>query len=278
MKTITKAALALVASLGFAAGAQASSVLLNGLGGSAGFGENSLARNDDGSTGFINVTSVFAGGLNFFGTTYNGFYINNNGNITFANPMGTYTPSAITGNTNNPMIAAFFADVDTRGGTVAPTAGGNSTGSNLLWWDFDTVANRMTITWDDVGYYSMHNSPLNAFQIVLTAMGDDGDFNIEFFYETIGWVTGDASGGSGGMGGTIARAGYTNGAGNYYELPQSGNQDGMLNLEGASNINDPGHFLWQVRNGTVVTPVAEPTAVFMMAIGLLGFAAARRRR
>lgn len=276
--TIRKAGLALVAALGLAANVNAAP-LVNGLGGSAGFGEQSLARNDDGSTGFIDVTSIFAGGLNFFGTTYNGFYINNNGNITFSSPLSTYTPSAITGNTSNPMIAVFFADVDTRAGTVAPSAGGNSTGSNLLWWDFNSLTNSMTITWDDVGYYNQHGSPVNAFQMVLTAVGGDGDFDIEFFYESIDWTTGDASQGTGGLGGVVARAGYTNGNGvNYYELPQSGNQAGILDLENASNINDAGHFLWQVRNGTVITPVSEPGALFVMGLGLLGFAAARRRR
>lgn len=276
--TIRKAGLALVAALGLAANVNAAP-LVNGLGGSAGFGEQSLARNDDGSTGFIDVTSIFAGGLNFFGTTYNGFYINNNGNITFSSPLSTYTPSAITGNTSNPMIAVFFADVDTRATNVAPSAGGNSTGSNLLWWDFNSLTNSMTITWDDVGYYNQHGSPVNAFQMVLTAVGGDGDFDIEFFYESIDWTTGDASQGTGGLGGVVARAGYTNGNGvNYYELPQSGNQAGILDLENASNINDAGHFLWQVRNGTVITPVSEPGALFVMGLGLLGFAAARRRR
>ena len=275
---IRKAGLALVAALGLAANVNAAT-LVNGLGGSAGFGEQSLARNDDGSTSFIDVTSIFAGGLNFFGTTYNGFYINNNGNITFSSPLSTYTPSAITGNTSNPMIAVFFADVDTRAGAVAPSAGGNSTGSNLLWWDFNNLTNSMTITWDDVGYYNQHGSPVNAFQMVLTAVGADGDFDIEFFYESIDWTTGDASQGTGGLGGVVARAGYTNGNGvNYYELPQSGNQAGILDLENASNINDAGHFLWQVRNGTVITPVSEPGALFVMGLGLLGFAAARRRR
>ncbi|NJM21737.1 MAG: hypothetical protein HC874_26720 [Richelia sp. SL_2_1] len=47
----------------------ASNALINGLGGSAGFGENVLNANDDNSTEFIDVTSVFESGLNFFGTT-----------------------------------------------------------------------------------------------------------------------------------------------------------------------------------------------------------------
>src|SRR5262245_62089150 len=111
--------------------------LVNNLGGTAGFGENSLARNDDGSTAFIDLRSVFGHqGINFFGQYYTGLYLNNNGSVTFNAATSTFTPSAITGSTSNPIIAPFWADVDTRGGAVAtPTPGGTSTGSNLLWYD-----------------------------------------------------------------------------------------------------------------------------------------------
>jgi VCBS repeat-containing protein len=54
--------------------------LINGLGGSSGFGENDLADGDDNSSGAIDITSVFgAAGLNFFGHSYTSLYINNNG-------------------------------------------------------------------------------------------------------------------------------------------------------------------------------------------------------
>src|SRR5215831_5073549 len=77
--------------------------LVNGLGGSAGFGEFTLPRNDDGSTSFINLTSVFGSqGINFFGHYYTGLYLNNNGSVTFNSATSAFTPSAITGATNNP--------------------------------------------------------------------------------------------------------------------------------------------------------------------------------
>ena len=41
--------------------------LMDGLGGDAGFGEQSVPRNDDLSSGFINITSIFEDGINFFG-------------------------------------------------------------------------------------------------------------------------------------------------------------------------------------------------------------------
>ncbi|MFM7441196.1 MAG: nidogen-like domain-containing protein [Snowella sp.] len=222
------------------------SPLINGLGGTAGFGENFLSRNDDGSTGFIDIRSVFENGLNFFGTTYNGFYINNNGNITFNSAQSTYTPFAITANTSQPIISPFFADVDTRSQSLMLSAGGTSTGSNLVYWDLDPIANRMIITWDDVGQYPSGTTP-NAFQLVLTDTVN-GNFNIEFRYEQIDWLVGSASGN------TLARAGYSAGNGvNFFELAQSGT-DTMAALETASNINQAGRFRFSVINGTPVVP------------------------
>ncbi|HWA45583.1 MAG TPA: nidogen-like domain-containing protein [Hypericibacter adhaerens] len=229
--------------------------LINGLGGPAGFGEGMLAPNDDGSTSFIDVSSVFPTGMNFFGTSYTGFYINNNGNITFASPLGTFTPFSLTGATSNPMIAPFFADVDTRGAhDLPPTPGGNSTGSNEVYYSLDPENGTIVITWDDVGYYGGHTDKLNAFQLVIQNTGD-GNFSFEFRYENIDWTTGDASGGSGGLGGVVARAGWNSGDGSdFYELPQSGNQGEMLGLETTSNPGtDPdGNWVFNVVGGHVV--------------------------
>ncbi len=227
--------------------------LVNGLGGSAGFGEGVLGANDDGSTSFINLSSVFEDGLDFFGTNYAGFYVNNNGNVTFNTSQYTYTPFVLTGSTGNPIIAPFFADVDTRGSHAnTPTPGGNSTGTNLVYYDMDTVNDIVTVTWNDVGYYNSHSSPLNAFQMQLYDRSN-GDFDIVFRYEDINWTTGDASGGYGGLGGTVARAGWSSGNGtDYAELSGSGNQSSMLDLENANgNLAVPGVWAWQVRDGSV---------------------------
>ena len=100
-------------------------VLVNGLGGAAGFGEYVLDRGDDNSSAAIDITSVFGPqGLNFFGKDYTSIYINNNGNITFNNASSAFTPNQINAGANNPIIAPFWADVDTRGGAGRPTSGG----------------------------------------------------------------------------------------------------------------------------------------------------------
>ena len=193
-------------------------------------------------------------GLNFFGHDYTSIYINNNGNITFAGPSSAFTPSQITAGANNPIIAAFWADVDTRGGAGTST-GGNSTGSNRVYYDLDATNGVLTVTWDDVGYYNSHKDKLDAFQLQLVSLGN-GNFDIVYRYQNINWTTGDASGGSGGLagpGGSTARAGFSAGDGvHYFELPQSGNQAQMLALETATgNTGVTGVDVFQVTNGEI---------------------------
>ncbi len=236
---------------------QTRGVLINGLGGPAGFGTNTLAAGDDNYSSAINITSVFGtAGVNFFGHNYTSLYINNNGNITFAQPNSTYTPSAISAQANNPIIAPFWADVDTRGGPGTPT-GGNDTGANKVFYNLDSVDGVLTITWDDVGYYSQATNKLDAFQVQLISLGG-GNFDIVYRYASINWTTGSASGGVNGLGGTPARAGYSAGDGNiahYFELPQSGNQAELLALPTTpGDTGIAGVDVYQVLNGQVGTP------------------------
>lgn len=261
----------------FASSSVLATPITSGLGGSAGFGEQSLAADDDNSSSFIDLTSVLSGGLDFFGTNYTGLYVNNNGNVTFASDLGTYTPFALTGATNNPIIAPFFADIDTSGGATTASPGGNSTGSNLTYWDLDEVNNIFTATWDDVGYYPSHNDLANSFQLALIDKGD-GNFNIEFRYETINWTTGDASDGSNGLGGTVARAGWNSGNGtDFNEINHSGNQDEMLNMPANSNVGVDGLYVFEVRNG-VVSEVPEPSSLAILGLALFGLAARRKSK
>jgi Ca2+-binding RTX toxin-like protein len=236
--------------------------LVNGLGGDAGFGEFFVAPNDDGSSSAIDISSVFQDGINFFGSRFENIYVNNNGNITFNGGLSTYTPFGIAGSAI-PIIAPFFSDVDTRSGSVVPTEGGTSAGSNLVWYDVDAAAGVVTITWDDVGYFSNRTDSLNAFQMQLIDTGD-GNFSVIFRYEDVNWTTGDASGGVGGHSGTVASAGYSAGDGvHYVELPQSRIEDSMLSLdETAGNTGSVGVWRFDVVNGVVaIAPVATGDVV-----------------
>src|SRR5262249_8041278 len=72
----------------------------------AGYSTTTFPANDDQSVGPI--APGFS--MNFFGTTYTQFWVNNNGNVTFASDFGTFTPTGLL-SVGQPIIAPFFADV-----------------------------------------------------------------------------------------------------------------------------------------------------------------------
>ena len=149
-----------------------------------------LGATDDGSTAQINLPFY----VSVFGRTYNSFWINNNGNVTFTGLQSDYTAYAFPNNLGRVIIAPFFADVDTRG-----------SGSGYV--HYNNLTNRVVITWDQVGYYSMHATQRNTFQLVITATNELGNL-FGFSYDDLQWTTGDFSSGSGGFGGDVARAGF----------------------------------------------------------------------
>ncbi|MBF8305264.1 MAG: hypothetical protein HW398_452 [Acidobacteria bacterium] len=170
--------------------------------GNPGFTTTSIPRNDDGS--FPSAVPIgFT--VDFFGERFATTFVNNNGNITFGGPLSTFTPEGLLASPLR-IIAPFWADVDTR-----------AAGSALVTFGQDTVDGRRAfgVNYVNVGYFGTHDDKLNSFQLVLIERADigPGNFDIEFNYDRIEWETGDASGGSGGFGGTPASAGYSNGTG-----------------------------------------------------------------
>ncbi|WP_167305977.1 nidogen-like domain-containing protein [Nocardioides euryhalodurans] len=230
--------------------------------------EVSLPPNDDGSS--QSVALPFA--PNFFGTTYTHTYVNNNGNVTFDSPMSTFTPFRLDASTP-PIIAPFFADVDTRGEGSAPVT--YSVGET-------TFGGRQAfcVNWLNVGYYSGHYDKLNSFQLLLVDRSDlgVGDFDIVFNYDGIQWETGDASGGSGGLGGTSAGAGFsagTNDEAAFFELPGSLQNGAFLDggprslAAGSRNSTEPGRYVFPVRNGIPPSGAARITGEVTATPGLL---------
>ena len=205
------------------------------------FGENVLYRNDDGySSPAVDITSIFQNGINIGNENFTSLYVNNNGNITFGYGLSSYTPGIIGGTTGQNIIAPFWADVDTREDVPNRNDG--------VFWDFNEARDSIVVTWAWTGYYSYNIDRLNTFQLELRDRGD-GNMEIIFRYDLINWTTGDASGGSGGLGGTVARAGFSLGD-VYFELPASGNQASVLALEDtAGNLGVSGVWQFLVRNG-----------------------------
>jgi MYXO-CTERM domain-containing protein len=225
--------------------------LLNTFGGEAGFGTNIVAYNDDGSSPVIDITPAFPGGLRFFGGPYMTGYVNNNGNITFAGPLGTYTPDPFPV-ASRPMIAPYWADVDTRGmGRPA---------RNGVYWHLEP--GRMIVTWHNVGYYSTHDDLIMDFQLIITNALDcrSGDFDVEFRFNTCQWETGDASGGSGGFGGTPAQSGFDAGNGvDFVEIMGSRMAGISRVMCDMSNVGEAGVWRFGIRGGEVSCPgTGEP--------------------
>ena len=219
--------------------------------------QNTLPENDDSSA--LEAPIPFE--INFYGKTYQSVWVNNNGNITLDGPLSTYTPFGLVG-TDAAIIAPFFADVDTRGGGGTVSYG---------WGETLYQSHRaFCASWLNVGYYAGHTDKRNSFQLLIVEREDSGAgaFDIVFNYDSIQWEAGDASGGIGGLGGSPARAGFSNGSGienASFEVPGSG-QAGAF-LDGSpSSLNTrttdgsvAGRLTWKVRGGNA--PVAEYVAL-----------------
>jgi hypothetical protein len=240
-----------------------------------GFHDTVLPGNDDSSTGPIALG--FA--VDFYAQTgVSHVYVNNNGNVTFGGPLGSYTPFPIL-TTSTAMLAPFFADVDTR--------------YNLadVYYGTGTVDGRPAfgVDWMDVGYYNAHGDASNSFQLVIIDRSDiaAGDFDFEFNYDRIEWETGDASGGVGGLGGSSARAGWSDGAAASFELDGSAvngalldtNQTGGL-IHHSLNSSVEGRYVFRVRTGNVLAAAVPEggTTLGLTAIALAGLIAFERRK
>jgi len=99
---------------------------------------------------------------------YTSMWINTNGNISFgASGINSFTPEPFP-LVGRPLIAPFFADVDTRTDHGLPN-------ENLIYYhyhydssDADGTPRRLIVTWYRVDYYAGGRAPgTNTFQIIL---------------------------------------------------------------------------------------------------------------
>jgi hypothetical protein len=157
-----------------------------------------MARNDDSYSGEIELQF----GFDFYGTTQTSLCINNNGNVSFGGCFSEFTSTGFPVS-GFPMVAAFWADVDTR-----------NQASGLVY--YKSEPHRFTVIWNAVGYYSGAADKLNTFELILSDGTDPvvgSGNNVLFAYDEMQWTTGRASGGSGGFGGVPATAGINQGNG-----------------------------------------------------------------
>ncbi len=251
--------------------ASAQATLVSGLGGPVNYGTSCMPPSDDGywpeDTTGLDLTPAFPNGIHFYGGAVTRAWINNNGSLSFGAPFPAYNSVVFPG-ASQPIIAPFLADVDTRTSTTCnapgyPNGGGypaaaacvNPT-SDGVWWSI--TSGQIVVTWDHVGYYQCHSSPTMAFQLILTVPGPGEcsgavggtDFDIEFRYNTCGWETGDANGGTGGFGGTPAKAGFESAQSTdvYYALPGSGADGIAMHLCTTSNTAPAQPGVWQFRH------------------------------
>jgi Nidogen-like len=222
---------------------------------SPGCHDNTLAANDDGSTGAVPLGFT----INFYGVLYTDTFVNNNGNVSFDQAQAQFTPDALTTPGHFPTLAPYFADVDTRG-----------SGSGLVQYGQTTFDGQpaFCVLWPLVGYFNSHTDQLNDFQLLIVSRPDTGAGNFDFYfnYNQIQWETGDASGGSGGHGGECAHVGYTNGSGDpgtNDEEPGSGTCGALIDsnptglTHRSRNSTVPGRLCFAVRNGEVLAAVPE---------------------
>jgi hypothetical protein len=215
----------------------------------SGFTANTLAPNDDGSTGLVPIGFE----ANLFGLTFTNLFVNNNGNVTITNALSVYTPFPLTSN-SIPIIAPFFADVDTAAAGSPVTYGTDTVNGHPAFG----------VDWINVDYFASSESHTNrnSFQLVMIDRSDiaAGDFDFEFNYDQIQWEAGTASGSdANGLGGNSARAGYSNGSNTSFEIVGSAINGAFLDSNSITglvhrsfNSNVPGRFVFQARGGTVL--------------------------
>jgi hypothetical protein len=208
--------------------------------------------------------------INFLGTTYSTLSVNENGNVTFANAGGDsdYGLPSLT-EAGFPVIAPFFADVDTTGAGSSQITYGNLTVNGQQAFAVDYV---------NVGYFPSASDKLNSFQFLLIQGTTPGNFTIEFNYDKIQWESGLASGGIGGLGGGSAVVGFSGtgtSSGFTYQLPGSAVDgaliDGGPNSLVANSLNSrggvAGRYDFNFVNGALVT-TPEPATVGLTAAGM----------
>ncbi|XP_066520069.1 mucin-22-like [Hoplias malabaricus] len=199
-------------------------------------GDNINLRIDDGSSPPIGLQSPFT----FFGRTYPMIYVNNNGFLTFDQPLSTWVPVTFTVHGGRDIIAPLWTDIDNRqNGVISYNQYTN--GSVLSWATQDinqyypgvnfNASWVFVATWDKVGYYSNTGSE-TSFQVVLITGS-----NFSFVLMNYGNIAPTAN---------PAEAGYDTNTTDYFISLSSNDKFTIQSLRYSSNRNVPGRWVFLV--------------------------------
>ncbi|NXM97628.1 TECTA protein, partial [Sylvia borin] len=214
-------------------------------------GDETNPKHDDGTSEEISLSVPFT----FYGKTYQTVFVNNNGVISFDEPVRQYTPDPFPLVDGHPFVAPYWADVDNvLGGDIFYRQTTDLALLENISQDINqyfpkktfTATWALVVTWDRVAYYGSTSEKGNTFQAVLTT--DSKMFYTIFNYWDIQWTTGAASDGDAetGLGGTPAHVGFNSGDDtNFYNIPGS-QTDAIINITTTSNVKVPGRWVFQV--------------------------------
>uniref|UniRef100_A0A914DWE2 Sushi domain-containing protein 2 n=1 Tax=Acrobeloides nanus TaxID=290746 RepID=A0A914DWE2_9BILA len=163
------------------------------------------------------------------------------------------------------MIGPYWADIDTR------TTGNIYYRESLVQSDLQKANQEVTnafpnskniqlkwtyiVTWYNVTYYpdicATCERKRNTLQLIIATDGVQS-FAI-FYYNNITWTTGNASGGTNGLGGIPAKAGFDAGDGkSLYMIPGSCEAE-IITIGSRSNVGSSGKWVFRVDNAEIQT-------------------------
>ncbi len=214
---------------------------------------NSMGRMDDGSSPPVSLGFS----ANWFGTSYDSIYVNNNGGISFNDGRGGFSDWGIIDltTTTRPLVLPLFTDIDTRNAaTSAVTYGPLSAAGNTAFGS----ASGYCVNWVNVGEYSNSGVKFSFQLLILNRTG--GDIDLVFNYDTVLAPTSSSNGKF-----VIGYANPVNQTGTYVKASRSTVPGTLIDgaagaLIGSSSGVTPavnGRYLYAIRPG--VAPTASPT-------------------
>ena len=160
--------------------------------GIGGLGPNEMAWASQAGAGWnvdcssppIPVSATGSWSFDLYGDTYDFFYVNSKGQISFGGPVIDWTPTGFPAAEYN-QIAGYWQDTDIR-----------SVGE-IKWKRTQTA---VYVNFIDVGYYNNQNDLLNSFQIIITSPDSEvlpEGSNAQVCYLDMNWAHGDVNGANG---------------------------------------------------------------------------------